>query len=123
MKLAAVLLGLMAAWRLFASALPAFVAGSPGAFFDFLDVALPLFVAWGLWTLRRWAWWLAVIAAVAGCVIPALLLGVFPDVVGGDVPDPRLLARFLTVVGVISVIELALLFSPSARAAFRASAA
>lgn len=117
-KTAALLFFLMAAWRLVVSAFPAFLAGSPTAYADFLDVALPLLLAWGLLTLRRWAWWLAVIASVAGCVIPAILLGAFDHVIG-DIPDRKLIVQFLTIVGVVSVIEMMLLMSPSARAAFR----
>jgi hypothetical protein len=117
-KIAALLYSLMAAWRLFTGALPAFLSGSPSAYSDFLDVALPLLVVWGLLTLRNWAWWLAVIGSFVGCVIPAILLGGFQDVIGSDVENPRLIVQFLTVVGIVSVITLVLLMSPSARSAF-----
>jgi hypothetical protein len=118
-KVAALLFFLMAAWRFVVSALPAFLAGSPDAYSDLLDVGLPLLLVWGLLTLKRWAWWLAIIASVMGCVIPAILLGGFEHVMGNDIPDRKLLVQFLTVVGVVSAIELVLLMSPSARAAFR----
>ncbi len=118
-RIAALLFFLMAAWRFTVSALPAFLAGDPSAYSDFLDVALPLLLVWGLLTLKRWAWWLAIVTSIAGCVIPAILLGGFWDVIGADIPDPKLIVQFLTVVGVVSAIELVLLMSPSSRAAFR----
>lgn len=118
-KIAALLFLATAAWSFFANALPTLRAGDPGAYSDLLDVALPLLLVWGLWNLKRWAWWLAIIGSFMGCLIAVALLGGFQHLSGNDVPEPKLVVRFLTVVGIVSAIEFVLLMSPSARAALR----
>lgn len=118
-KVAALLFLATAAWSFFANALPAFLAGDPSAYSDLLDAALPLLLVWGLWNLKRWAWWLAIIGSFMGCLVVAVLLGGFQQLSGNDVPEPQLVVRILTVVGIVSAIEFVLLMSPSARAAFR----
>jgi hypothetical protein len=56
------------------------VGGLAGAFF--LGVAftliifalLDLVLAWGVWTLRRWAWWVTIVKAVLSIVLPLIPL-------------------------------------------------
>ncbi len=78
---------------------PRWVGGTLGGALALVGLVLILFalldfvLAWGIWTLRRWAWWLTMITAVLS------ILGSLGTLVGGNVTSiPVVVMDGLTIV-------------------------
>lgn len=114
---------LSALWQLFTRAIPAFIAGHPDALSEAIGFVFSALVVWGLVTLRPWARTFVLFVSGVGVVIPALVLGLLqhPEFASGfhqSGIDSGLIVRFLTIVGVLSLVSFLLLKSDSAKEAF-----
>ncbi|HEX6552235.1 MAG TPA: DUF2127 domain-containing protein [Ktedonobacteraceae bacterium] len=82
----------------------------------FLAVALVamglvgLLLSWGLWTLKRWAFWITVVMSVIDLIV---------DMLGWIQPQPGVTVRELVPNMVLSAFILVALFMPKVHAAFR----
>jgi uncharacterized membrane protein (DUF2068 family) len=69
-----------------------------------------LILSWGLWTLKRWAFWITVVISAIDIII---------DIFGWIQPQPGITVRELVPNMVLSAFILVALFMPEVRAAFR----
>ena len=69
-----------------------------------------LLLAWGLWTLKRWAFWITVVISAIDLIV---------DILGWIQPLSGVTVRELVPNMVLSVFILVALFMPEVRAAFR----
>lgn len=72
--IAAGIVGIVAANHFVMRAMPALMALDPYGLLELLAVGICAAVSWGLLTLRRWAWILAVLLSGVGCVFPLLMM-------------------------------------------------
>jgi hypothetical protein len=121
----AIIFGLNSLWHLFAQAVPAFIADEPEALSQGVAFLFSAALVLGLITLRPWARTWALIIAMAGAVIPAVLLGLLqhPEFAAGFYTDLHAGAviRVLVVIGLLSALSVIMLKTSSAKRAFGCS--
>jgi uncharacterized membrane protein (DUF2068 family) len=69
-----------------------------------------LMLSWGLWSLKRWAFWITVVISAIDLIV---------DMLGWIQPQPGVTVRELVPNMVLSAFILVALFMPDVRAAFR----
>ncbi len=85
---------------------PPWLSGALGGAIALIGVALIVFalldfvLAWGLWALRRWAWWVTMIKAVLSVLGPLLTL------LGGNLTSVPTLILNLVIIALLLTFEV-----------------
>jgi uncharacterized membrane protein len=117
--LAAAILGIVAANHFVVRAFPALIALDPFGLIQLMAVGVCMAIAWGLLTLRKWAWLAAMTLAGVGCFFPLVMMQDLQSFqLQAGFPGHTLVIQFLLFIEMASFSVFILLMTENVRDAF-----